>query len=106
MRPLQSLEGKGFIELVQTAMDTGATHRSCSAESLIPSRRTVKRKMQTEKDKITTDLNKMLKSAINKHGRIGFTTDLCTDVKQRSYVAPTAHVVSDSCNVVFCLCLN
>ena len=49
-RCLQFPEGKGFIELMQTVIDIGAAHRSCSAESLVPSR-TDKRIMSTEKEK-------------------------------------------------------
>ena len=51
--------------------------------------------MATEKEKVTENLKEMLKSAINEYGIIGVTTDLWTDVKQRSYVSLTAHFVNN-----------
>ena len=67
LRPLQFVEGTGFIQLVQTAIDIGATHGSCSVESLVPSRKTVKRRMSTEKEKVTDNLKETLSSAINQY---------------------------------------
>ena len=51
-------------------------HGSCSAESLVPSRKTVKRRMSTEKQKVTDNLKETLSSVINQYGIIGVTTDL------------------------------
>ena len=68
LRPLQSVEGTGFIQLVQTAINIGATHGSCSAESLVPSRKTVKQRMSAAKEKVTDNLKETLSSAINQYG--------------------------------------
>jgi len=95
LRPLHAIEGRGFTNLVQTAINVGAMIGSCSAEELIPSRRTVKRKMATETNVNTENLKAMLLSAIKQNCIIGITTDMWQDQKHRNYVSLTGHFFDD-----------
>ena len=85
LRPLLSIEGKGMTELVQTAINIGAKHGNISAKKLLPSRNTVKRKLDEEATVVKSKIVANMKIAVQENSMVGVTTDLWSDIKIRQF---------------------
>ena len=96
LRPLLSIERKEMTELVQTAINIGAKHGNISAKKLLPSRNTVKRKLDEEAIVVKSKIVANMKIAVQKNGMVGVTTDLWSDNKIRHFMSLTIHFVKNS----------
>ena len=85
LRPLLSIEGKGMTELVKTAINIGAKHGNISAKKILPSRNTVKRKLDEEATVVKSKIAANMKIAVQENGMVGVTTDLWSDIKIRQF---------------------
>ena len=95
IRPLASVEGKGMVELVQTAIAIGAKYGNMSAEKLLPSRNTVKRKLDQNAALLKTSIVGDVLTAIQQNGFVAITTDLWSDLKMRNFISLTVHFVKN-----------
>jgi len=96
LHPLKSVEGKGLRNLIQAAIQVGATYGVLPAAELLPSRLTVKRKLECEAKVIKSTLLQEIKNAIQENGIVGISTDMWTDIKVRHFVSLTVHYVTNA----------
>ena len=96
LRPLLSIEGKGMTELFQTAINIRAKHGNISAKTLLPSRNTVKRKLDEEAIVVKSKIVANMKIVVQENGIVGVTTDLWSDIKIRHFISLTVHFVKNS----------
>ena len=66
MQPLKTVEGKGLVKLVQSAIKIGATYGNLEAKTLLPSRNTVQRKIILKAKAVERDTVEAIKFAIQK----------------------------------------
>ena len=98
IRPLAFVERKGMVDVVQTAINIGAKYGNMSAEKLLPSRNTVRRKLDQKAALLKTSIVADVQTAIQQNGFVAITTDLWSDLKMRHFISLTVHFV----NSAFC----
>ena len=91
LRPFKSVEGQSFAKLAQTCFELGAKYGNTCGKLPIPSRHTIKRKVEESACKVKEDLAEELLLAIKSNGIVGITTDMWSDLKQRHYISLTGH---------------
>jgi len=96
LRPLNSLEGKRLLNLLQTCIKLGAKYGNMSTDVAIPSRHSVKRKLGETASGIKSNLCEKVITAITENGLNGLTSDMWSDLKMRHFLSLTVHNVSQS----------
>jgi len=72
LRPLNSLEGKGLLNLLQTCIQLGAKCGNIPTDVAIPSRHSIKRKLGETASGIKRNLCVNMITAITENGLIGY----------------------------------
>ncbi len=96
MCPFDIVSGKGFQQVAQMLIDSGAKCGVVDAGAILPHRQTVcdqaKLQASTAKQTLSEDIQK----AISSNGGISVTTDMWTDeFKKRAYTVLTCHYISE-----------
>uniref|UniRef100_A0A3B3T3J7 BED-type domain-containing protein n=1 Tax=Paramormyrops kingsleyae TaxID=1676925 RepID=A0A3B3T3J7_9TELE len=91
IRPYNIVAGPGFAQLIQTAIDIGASRGKIDASELIPDRRTVGRCTSELANRALEKLSKLLDNNDFSNGGV-ITADMWSDdYRKLSYMAVTAH---------------
>ena len=93
LRPLRAIEGKGFQSLVDTCIEVGAKFGRVSAKTILPTRNTIKRKLDDRASSIKNDVSQEVKKAMENNGLIGVTTDMWSDLRMRFFLGITVHFI-------------
>lgn len=95
LRPLSAVEGKGFLKLVNTCIEIGCQFGKVDAVGSLPSRHTVKRRLNDRAVEVKNELTLEVKKAISSNGIVGVTKDMWKDQKSRNFVSVTVHFISN-----------
>jgi len=97
IRSFSSVEGAGFKNVIQTALDIGfASKTPLLTEYLLQSRQTVKCNTMVRFDKGVLKLQIILHKHFINNGRVAFFTDIWTDnATQTAYSANTLHMIDN-----------
>jgi hypothetical protein len=98
IRPFSSVEGAGFKNVIQIALDIGfASETPLLAEDLLQSRQTVKRNTMVRFDKGVLKLQVILRKHFIDNGRVAFSIDIWTNnATLTAYSANTLHMIDDN----------
>ena len=95
IRPLHAIEGKGLQSLVSACIEIGAKCSNVTVDTILPSRSTVKRKLDDKCKLVKANLAEVQK-AIADYGLFGMTSDMWSDIKNRHYISITVHFVKEA----------
>ena len=76
LRPLHAIEGNGLQSLVNACIEIGAKCGNVTVDTILPSRSTVKRKLDDKCKLVKANLAEVQK-AIADNGLFGMTSDIC-----------------------------
>lgn len=97
LRPLYSVEGKGFFKMAQTFVDLGADYGKQDIRSIIKHRTTLKNKNMP---RLVNNLQQIIKDEMlttSSFPKLAFTTDMWSDqYKQRKFISLHVHFISDT----------
>jgi len=95
IRPFAVVEGPGFHDVIQTALDIGfASKAPLLADDLLQSRQTIKRRTMDRFVKGIVKLQGIAHNHFQDNGRASFSTDIWTDnATQTAYRADTMHLI-------------
>jgi hypothetical protein len=98
IHPFSSMEGAGFKNIIQTALDIGfASKTPLLVEDLLQSRQTVKRNRMVQFDKGVLKLQVIMRKHFIDNGHVAFSTNIWTDnATQIAYNANTLHMIDDN----------
>jgi len=96
IRPLHAIEGKGLQSLVSACIEIGAKCGNVTVDTILPSRSTVKRKLDDKCKLIKANLAEEVQKAIADNGLFGMTSDMWSDIKNRHYISITVHFVKEA----------
>ena len=68
IRPLHAIKGKGFQSLFSTCIEIGAKCGNVTVDTILPSRSTIKRKLDYECNLVKANLAKEIQKAIANYG--------------------------------------
>ena len=95
IRPLHAIEGKGLQSLVSACIEIGAKCGNVTVDTILPSRSTVKRKLDDKCKLVKANLAEEVQKAIADNGLFGMTSDMWSDIKNRHYISTTVHFVKE-----------
>lgn len=93
--PFIVVKGKGFHKAAQHVIVTGHKYRNVSAKVILPSARSISRRVETSAEAKHQDF--VEKTALEDHSMFGITTDLWTnDATSTSHVTITLHFIDSN----------
>ena len=95
IRPLHAIEGKGLQSLVSACIEIGAKCGNVTVDAILPSRSTVKRKLDDKCKMVKANLAGVQK-AIADYGLFGMIADMWSDIKNRHYISITVYIVKEA----------
>ena len=104
IRPLHAIEGKDLQSLVSACNENGVKCGNVTVDTILPSRSTVKRKLDEKCKLVKANLAEVQK-VIADYGLFGITSDMWSDIKNRHYISTTVHFVKEPQRDAF-TCLN
>ncbi|RXG53380.1 Transposable element Hobo transposase [Armadillidium vulgare] len=93
VRPIETLEGRGFLELAQKLISLGALHGKTSATKIIRPKsisNSLTRNANSSRNIICSKINEVMRNSF-----CSATADMWTDYKKISYVSVTLHYINE-----------
>ncbi|KAK3911352.1 Transposable element Hobo transposase [Frankliniella fusca] len=95
LRPLDCVKNKGFINLIQAAIDIGSRYGRVDATKLVPCPSTVQKYVENEAEKVRLELSEEVQPLMEKD-KVAGTTDCWTDDnKKEKYLVVTLHYIKE-----------
>ncbi|KAL7638099.1 UNVERIFIED_CONTAM: hypothetical protein RMT77_011724 [Armadillidium vulgare] len=93
VRPIETLEGRGFLELAQKLISLGALHGKTSATKIIRPKsisNSLTRNANSSRNIICSKINEVMRNSF-----CSATADMWTDYKKISYISVTLHYINE-----------
>ena len=84
------------LSLVSACIEIGAKCSNVTVDTILPSRSTVKRKLDDKCKLVKANLAEEVQNAIADNGLFGMTSDMWNDIKNRHYISITVHFVKEA----------